>query len=706
MNVRGVFSGLGAAAATVLASSSAAQTISFAAPQHYDLSILGAVSPGIAVGDLDRDGMPDVVAAGTGLALVYLGRADGTLALPVQYQTGAGTTVVLGDVNSDGALDVLVGPSGITVLLGRGDGTLSPPVTSSGYFIDPDLADFNGDGRLDVVSIGDNTTAGPPETVDVYFGKGDGTFGAFNTIALTDLNPREVTAVQLDGDGLPDLVFRQADTRFLSLYLNNGDGTFRAVNVNQAFTQPSVGDIAIADLDRSSTSDVIVAGGSATVSVFFGSGDGSVQPMRSYDIPGCTTSCGAMTVTTGDVNGDGWPDVVAGSGAPGAVTVFTNSGGVLSLAASLTTRRLAHHVASDDFNGDGRSDIVYAHSDSAIGSAQPSVLSIALAVPDQTNGGGAGGGTPVSWTGLINVTVQGTVLAKTAGCDGCFDASGRAGTELDGDGFVEFTVPNPSAIALAGLARLSAATDPTDVDFGLLLQGGGWMEVRERGLYRTDVPVVAGDVFRIAVDAGVVTYVKNGAVFHTSTAAAPLPLEFVALLATSDATLADVSTLGFTEGGAVATADVKWIDRVHVTLAGSRLTKSAGCEGCFDAGASSGQQLWDGTGSLEFVCDDTGVLLAIGLTHVFTGTNPADIAYGLRVQGGGWVEVRERGMYRADVASRPGDVFRISVASGLVTYARNGAVFHTSVVGAVPPLFAAATFATIGGSISGARIED
>jgi len=57
--------------------------------------------------------------------------------------------------------------------------------------------------------------------------------------------------------------------------------------------------------------------------------------------------------------------------------------------------------------------------------------------------------------------------------------------------------------------------------------------------------------------------------------------------------------------------------------------------------------------------------------------NPATIAFGIRFQGN-IAEVREGGVYRTDVVFAAGDVFRISVRSGVVSYAKNGTVFYTS----------------------------
>ena len=64
---------------------------------------------------------------------------------------------------------------------------------------------------------------------------------------------------------------------------------------------------------------------------------------------------------------------------------------------------------------------------------------------------------------------------------------------------------------------------PCRIKFAIRMQSGT-VEVRESGVYRTDTIFAAGDVFRIAVQAGTVCYLKNGKVFYTSAAAPVYPL--------------------------------------------------------------------------------------------------------------------------------------------------------------------------------------
>src|SRR5205823_14625079 len=136
-----------------------------------------------------------------------------------------------------------------------------------------------------------------------------------------------------------------------------------------------------------------------------------------------------------------------------------------------------------------------------------------------------GGAEAVLWTQLVNVTVEGSSLRKTAGCDGCQDAGAVSSqTITSGDGFMEFTASETTTIRVAGLSRGNTNTASADIDFGVKLWPNGVAEVRENDLYRADTPYVSGDVFRVAVQSGVIRYSKNGVVFYTSTVAPTYPL--------------------------------------------------------------------------------------------------------------------------------------------------------------------------------------
>jgi hypothetical protein len=139
---------------------------------------------GLEVGDVNGDGLPDIVVTIAGAAsgknvAVFLAQPGGAFAAPIYLAadpTWGATGVAIGDVNGDGRNDIVVSTGGNQAWIGiyyqAPDGSLGPMVAVPTYDI-PDalrIADINGDGRADIVVM-----HGVFSAVGVYLQQADGT---------------------------------------------------------------------------------------------------------------------------------------------------------------------------------------------------------------------------------------------------------------------------------------------------------------------------------------------------------------------------------------------------------------------------------------------------------------------------------------------------------------------------------------------------
>ena len=174
------------------------------------------------------------------------------------------------------------------------------------------------------------------------------------------------------------------------------------------------------------------------------------------------------------------------------------------------------------------------------------------------------------------------------------------------------------------------------------------------------------------------------------------------LLATTAAGLLAIAPLALLSAADQA---VLWTNTVNATVSNGSLQKTAGCDGCDDAGAISQQVLLQGDGFVEFTVGESNTLWAAGFSHGNTDTTYADIDFAFRFNGGGWADVIENGVYQGgDTPYTTGDTFRVAIVGGRVEYSRNGVVLHDSPNAPQYPLLLDASLATVGATVANARI--
>jgi hypothetical protein len=317
---------------------------------------------GLAVGDLNKDGRPDIVTADylDGKVSVLLQNTDGTFQTKTDYPVGAAPMkVALADLDRDGSLDIVSADrdgSTVTVLLGNGSGGFgvgTPYPTGSGassVFV----ADFNRDGRPDLAVADKNADA-----VSILLGIGNnGAFGP-RTDYDTDQNPSSVVAADFNNDGKLDLAAANTGHATITIRLGYGDGTFGPRTDFPAGYYPLV--VVAADLDSDGKMDLVTTSLNNDASVLLGNGDGTFGPDHDYPLGG-----GGYPEDTavGDLDGDGIPDLAVACSSTHTVAVLLGRGdGTFATGVNFSSGSAPTAVRIGDVNGDGEPDLVLTNND-------------------------------------------------------------------------------------------------------------------------------------------------------------------------------------------------------------------------------------------------------------------------------------------------------------------------------------------------------
>lgn len=365
--------------ATVLQGTSASTSVLETLDQ---LVIPVGQGPGsIAVADVNHDGKPDILVTNTvsQTLTVLLGDGKGHFHSPpgAPCPTGPGPNdIALGDFNGDGNVDVVIPNTGtpyLTVLLGDGKGGFKPsprsPFATQSY---PHVhgvaaADFNGDGKLDVV-----TDSWGHDQILMLFGDGGGNLTLPGQLFQTGKRPyQRLRSADFNQDGNPDVVTTDLDINAVSILLGDGKGGLHDAPGSPFPAGVFPWAVAIDDVNNDGKLDLVILPYDRDitdprqlgVTVLLGDGKGGFRKMNGspFSLAGCH---GPDRIATGDVNGDGFRDIVVSCAQNNKVLLYlgSNEGSF-----QVSTRQVQtgwSGLAVADLNGDGKADIIVGNGES------------------------------------------------------------------------------------------------------------------------------------------------------------------------------------------------------------------------------------------------------------------------------------------------------------------------------------------------------
>ncbi|MFH1374927.1 MAG: FG-GAP-like repeat-containing protein, partial [bacterium] len=289
----------------------------------------------------------------------------GNFAIANQVYVGSEspTTLAMGDFNNDAIPDLAIGTQSheVSILLGTGSFNFSlDTVMMLGAPVASLVAcDFNGDAFIDL-AVGLNVTSSPMDSIRLLLNTTLGGFTESSYYLFID-GPYDLEGADFNNDGLMDLAAISFGDSIIGLFLGRDSMIDPLADMDTLYgvgSHPM--ELVSGDFDRDGNVDVATVsftdfmGGSSSISVLFGNGDGLLGDRTDYPL----SADSGQSLAATDLNGDGALDLAALTDQADGLEVFFNYGnGTFYDTISMTVGVYPNHITAADLDGNGNLDL-------------------------------------------------------------------------------------------------------------------------------------------------------------------------------------------------------------------------------------------------------------------------------------------------------------------------------------------------------------